>query len=134
MKIAVLTDIHANYRALETVIDHVERWNPDLVFVAGDIVNRGPRSECCKHKVEEKRINDGWKVIRGNHEDYVIERDDPDDPKSGVLFDMYQPVPEIAERAITPYSIRRIKRRRACDFRGMSTMFLFYYSTLSDET
>ena len=92
MKIAVLTDIHANYRALGTVIDHIERWDPDHVIVAGDFVNRGPRSECCKNKIEEKRLNDGWMVIRGNHEDYVIERDDPDDPKSGILFDMYQPV------------------------------------------
>lgn len=92
MKIAVLTDIHANYRALETVIDHIERWEPDHVFVAGDIVNRGPRSLCCMLKIEEKRHNDGWRVIRGNHEDYVIERDHPDDPKYGTLYDMYQPV------------------------------------------
>ena len=92
MKIAVLTDIHANYRALESVINHIERWEPDYVIVAGDIVNRGPRSLCCIQKIEEKRDNDGWQVIRGNHEDYVIERDHPDDPKFGTLYDMYQPV------------------------------------------
>ena len=62
MKIAVLTDIHANFRALETVIDHVERWNPDHIIVAGDIINRGPRSNCCKQVIEEKRLNDSWKV------------------------------------------------------------------------
>ena len=92
MKIAVLADIHANYRALETVIDHVERWKPDHVFIAGDIVNRGPRSLCCLQWIEEKRINDDWHVIRGNHEDYVIERDHPDDPKSGSLYEIFQPV------------------------------------------
>ena len=32
MKIAVLTDIHANYRALETVVEHVDRWGPDQVL------------------------------------------------------------------------------------------------------
>ena len=58
MKIAVLADIHANYRALETTIDHVERWKPDHVFVAGDIVNRGPRSLCCLQRIEEKHKND----------------------------------------------------------------------------
>jgi putative phosphoesterase len=92
MKIAVLADIHANYRALETVIDHVERWDPDYVFVAGDIVNRGPRSLCCLQWIEEKRKNNGWYVIRGNHEDYVIERDRPGDPKSGTLYELFQPV------------------------------------------
>ncbi len=92
MKIAVLADIHANYRALETTVDHVERWNPDFVLVAGDIVNRGPRSLCCLQMIEEKRKKAGWKVIRGNHEDYVIERDHPDDPKCGPQFEMFQPV------------------------------------------
>ena len=92
MKIAVLSDIHANYRALETVIDHIERWEPDYVIVAGDIVNRGPRSLCCIQKIEEKRHNQGWQVIRGNHEDYVIERDHPDDPKIGHVLRNVQPV------------------------------------------
>jgi len=72
MKIAILTDIHANYRALEAVLDHVERWNPDRVFVAGDTVNRGPRSADCFYLIEEKRKTENWQVIRGNHEDYVI--------------------------------------------------------------
>jgi len=92
MKIAVLTDIHANYRALETIVDHIDRWKPDQVIVAGDIINRGPRSLCCLQLISEKMQNQGWQVIRGNHEDYVIEREQPDDPKSGIQYEMYQPV------------------------------------------
>lgn len=92
MKIAVLADIHANFRALETVIDHVERWKPDTVLVAGDIVNRGPRSLCCLELIEKKRDNQSWQVIRGNHEDYVIHQDEPDAPKSGPLYEIFQPV------------------------------------------
>jgi len=72
MKLAILTDIHANYRALEAVIDHIERWLPDLVLVAGDIVNRGPRSADCFHLIEKKRKTENWQVIRGNHEGYVL--------------------------------------------------------------
>jgi predicted phosphodiesterase len=92
MKIAVLADIHANYRALEAVIDHIERWGPDHVFVAGDIVNRGPRSLCCLEWIEEKRQNESWRVIRGNHEDYVLQRERPDAPQSGPKFEMFKPV------------------------------------------
>jgi len=92
MKIAALADIHANYRALETVMDDIERWKPDAVFVAGDIVNRGPRSSCCLQQIEEKRHNSGWQVIRGNHEEYVIERDQPNDPKSGPFYEMIRPI------------------------------------------
>ena len=92
MKIAVLADIHANYRALEAVVDHVEDWNPDFVLVAGDTINRGPRSSCCYDLIEEKRKNHGWLVIRGNHEDYVLQRTDPNDPKSGWQYELFQPV------------------------------------------
>jgi len=92
MKIAALADIHANFRALETVIDHLERWEPDAVLVAGDIVNRGPRSLRCLEQIEEKRQTAGWQVIRGNHEDYVIERGHPNDPKSGPFYEMIRPI------------------------------------------
>ena len=91
MKIAVLSDIHGNYPALEAVTDHVERWQPDLVFVAGDIVNRGPRSHDCLQFLFIKQATDGWEIIRGNHEDYVISRGDPKDPKVGPQFELYQP-------------------------------------------
>jgi putative phosphoesterase len=92
MKIAVLADIHGNYRALETTIEHIECWEPDYVLVAGDIVNRGPRSLCCLQRIEEKRKNEGWLVIRGNHEDYVMQRDLPDAPQSGPRFEIFQPI------------------------------------------
>ena len=92
MKIAVLADIHGNCRALEAVTDHLERWKPDYVLVAGDIVNRGPRSLRSQEFIKEKQETDNWQVIRGNHEDYVIARDDPDDPKCGPLYEQFKPV------------------------------------------
>jgi predicted phosphodiesterase len=91
MRIAVLSDIHGNFPALERVTDHIENWKPDLVFVAGDIVNRGPRSHDCLKFLNNKKRESGWGIIRGNHEDYVISRADPEDPKSGPVYDLYQP-------------------------------------------
>ena len=134
MKIAVLTDIHANYRALETVIDHIEHWNPDHVIVAGDIVNRGPRSECCKQEIEEKRLYEGWKVIRGNHEDYVIERDSPDDPKSGILFDMYQPVHFAYHQLNQDTSfLRSLPNRISMEFLNFGTIRVCHASVLGNR-
>jgi putative phosphoesterase len=92
MKVAILSDIHANYRALETVINHVENWNPDVVIVAGDTINRGPRSSCCLKVIEEKRNNHGWHVIKGNHEDYVLERGQPSNPERMAAYNLDQPV------------------------------------------
>jgi len=80
MKIAVLADIHANLSALKTANDHIEIWNPDYVIIAGDLVNRGPRPLECFQFFRDKQLNYGWKLIRGNHEEYVLHNINPRTP------------------------------------------------------
>jgi predicted phosphodiesterase len=92
MKLGVLADIHGNFRALEAVTAHLERWQPDQVVVAGDIINRGPRSLDCLRFVQNKQRTDGWLTIRGNHEDYVISQAQPDTPHSGPVFEVFRNV------------------------------------------
>jgi putative phosphoesterase len=89
MKLAVLADIHANFVALQTVTEHIEAWRPDLVIVAGDVVNRGPRPLECLRFVQNKQQTRGWLTVRGNHEDYVIRYTQPDSP-TGLKFDIYR--------------------------------------------
>ena len=90
MKIAVLADIHGNLPALQVVVDHIERWRPDAVVVAGDIVNRGPRPLECLQIIQDRQRQEGWLAIRGNHEDYVIHHTVPDAPRSGPEFELYR--------------------------------------------
>ncbi len=90
MKLAVLADIHANLPALEAVTAALEAWGPDQVVVAGDVVNRGPRSPECLAFVQDKVQRAGWQVLKGNHEDYVIEQGNPDAPRTGPLFEVYR--------------------------------------------
>lgn len=73
MKIAVISDIHGNIPALETVTADIEQWQPDRVVVDGDIINRGPLSRACLEWVLARQKSDGWQIVRGNHEDYVLE-------------------------------------------------------------
>lgn len=85
MKLAVLADIHGNLAALQTVAEDIARWRPDAVAVAGDIVNRGPCSLACLRFVQARARDAGWRVIRGNHEGYVIRvAHDPDARPPGV--------------------------------------------------
>lgn len=72
MKIAVFADVHSNLDALETVLDHIDRWRPDRVLVAGDIINRGPNPRACTERVLDRAKAEDWAVIRGNHERYVL--------------------------------------------------------------
>lgn len=69
MKVAILSDIHGNLAALQRVADHVAGWQPDVVVVNGDTVNRGPHSRAAWQFV---RSQAGWQLLKGNHEEYVI--------------------------------------------------------------
>jgi predicted phosphodiesterase len=72
MRIVVLSDIHSNRTALQTVLATVDALTPDAVVVAGDIINRGPQPRICLEAVLDRRDRDGWHVLKGNHEDYVL--------------------------------------------------------------
>lgn len=88
MRIAVISDIHGNLPALRAVTQNVEMWGPDLVVVNGDIVNRGPLSMDCLRFVQEKRHRYGWRLLKGNHEDFLLEVSQPNMPKSGPGFEL----------------------------------------------
>ncbi|HQV69060.1 MAG TPA: metallophosphoesterase family protein [Thermoflexales bacterium] len=91
MKIAVLADIHSNYRALQAVADDIERWRPDMVVVAGDVINRGPMPVECLSFAREMEREEGWLLLRGNHEDYVIEHAQPSPEKmDGVKGEIFR--------------------------------------------
>lgn len=72
MKIAVLSDIHGNLAALHAIAEDIHRWQPDKIVVAGDIINRGPLPRQCLDFTLERERYSGWLVLRGNHEEYVI--------------------------------------------------------------
>jgi predicted phosphodiesterase len=72
MRLIVLSDIHANRMALHAVLSAVKHLAPDQVVVAGDVINRGPHSLACWSLIQEQRRTQGWQVIKGNHEDYVL--------------------------------------------------------------
>jgi predicted phosphodiesterase len=88
MKIAVLSDVHGNRPALLEAIADVQAWGPDRVVVAGDIVNRGPRSPECWALVQEMVRERGWLTVLGNHEEYVISHARPDAPLAGPQADI----------------------------------------------
>jgi len=90
MKIAVLSDIHGNLPALQTVAADIEAWQPDLVVVDGDIVNRGPLSLDCLKFVQQKQAEEDWRVVRGNHEDYLLACARPDAPRSGPEHELWR--------------------------------------------
>jgi predicted phosphodiesterase len=89
MKLAVLADIHSNWRALQAVADDLERWQPDRVVVAGDVINRGPRPVECLEFVLKMQRERGWLLVLGNHEEYVIHHAHPREPIAGAWIQIW---------------------------------------------
>ena len=55
-RIAVLSDIHGNLRALEAVAAEIRREKPDAVLVAGDLVLNGPDPNGCVDALRAPRV------------------------------------------------------------------------------
>lgn len=90
MKLAIIADIHSNFRALEAVADHLEHWRADLVVVAGDVVNRGAMPQACFDFVTARHREQGWHILRGNHEDYVVEHLGVKSHLKGIELEIYR--------------------------------------------
>ncbi len=49
MRVAVISDVHANEQALGVVLEEVDAWAPDAVWCLGDLVGYGPApNRCCE--------------------------------------------------------------------------------------
>jgi predicted phosphodiesterase len=72
MKVAVISDVQGNLPALETAVEHILSWRPELVVMAGDLINRGPSSLGCLEQFDGLRHSEGWLPVKGNHEDWVL--------------------------------------------------------------
>jgi putative phosphoesterase len=90
MKLAILADIHANLAALEAVVADIDRWQPDRVIVAGDVINRGPRPRECLDLILNRVRTQSWQCVLGNHEEYVLTHAAPDAPRSGLRFELHR--------------------------------------------
>ena len=88
MKIAIISDIHGNIPALEAVTADIEKWQPDQVVVDGDIVNRGPLSRDALEWVLARQKQENWHIVKGNHEDYVLECAAPDGVETGPAYEV----------------------------------------------
>jgi len=67
MKIAVISDIHANIYALEAVLRDIEKKQVDIIYCAGDLVGYAPFPNEVVELVRAKKIP----TVMGNYDDGV---------------------------------------------------------------
>ena len=70
MRVAVISDVHANYHALEAVLEQIDAARVDAVWCLGDTVGYGPRpNECCE-RVEARAD----RCLVGNHDLVALDK------------------------------------------------------------
>ena len=50
MKVGLISDIHGNKKALDVVLEQLEKENVDKIICMGDLVGGAPMSDCSKRK------------------------------------------------------------------------------------
>ena len=73
MKIAVLSDIHANLTALNAVLGDIKKENCDRIICLGDIVLAGPQP---KETLDFVREQPDWIIIQGNTDKLIADYGD----------------------------------------------------------
>jgi predicted phosphodiesterase len=64
VRVAILSDIHANAAALEAILDHAAALGHDATWVAGDLVGYGPDPDAVVERLEGL----GAICVMGNHD------------------------------------------------------------------
>ncbi len=70
MKLALISDIHANLAALEAVLKHLDSQAPDAIFCLGDLVGYGPQPNEVIDIIRSRNIP----CVEGNHDAGVTKR------------------------------------------------------------
>ncbi len=67
MRIAVISDIHANLPALQEVLAGIDMQKPDLVYCLGDLVNQNVWNNEVVEIIRERKIHS----VKGNHDEGI---------------------------------------------------------------
>ena len=73
MKVAVLSDIHGNWQALESVIADYQQEGCERVLCLGDLAMAGPQPGVVIDYIMNRAEN--WTVIKGNTDKMIAEFD-----------------------------------------------------------
>lgn len=70
MKIAVISDIHGNFQALDSVLEDMKKNHAEKVFCLGDLAMAGPQPRLIIDLISKKS---DWVVIQGNTDKMIAE-------------------------------------------------------------
>jgi putative phosphoesterase len=70
MRLGLIADVHADPRALESALRHLEHHGVDRILCAGDVVGYGDDADAAVALLRDRSVS----CIRGNHDRWALER------------------------------------------------------------
>lgn len=70
MRVAVVSDIHGNFTALDTVMEDIKKQKCEKIFCLGDLAMAGPQP---RKVIEFVKNQDNWTVIQGNTDKLICD-------------------------------------------------------------
>jgi protein phosphatase len=67
MRVAIFSDVHGNYTALDAVLRDIKKQNPDLIFFAGDLCVDGSQPSSCVQRLRTEDIS----CVYGNNDLFI---------------------------------------------------------------
>lgn len=128
MRVALISDIHANEIALRAVLADIGRLRVDEIVCLGDVATLGPRPGAVIEMLRES----GCACIMGNHDEFLI------DPALIRAYSEQKPVIEAVEWCRNELGredldfMRGFERTRQIHLDDRSTLFVFHGSPLSN--
>jgi putative phosphoesterase len=127
VRVALISDIHANEIALRAVLADIGRARIDEIVCLGDVATLGPRPGAVIEVLREC----GCACIMGNHDEFLI------DPALVRAYSEHKPVIEAVEWCRSELGredldfVRGFERTRRIRLDDRSTLFVFHGSPLS---
>lgn len=86
MKVAVISDIHGNMQALETVLEDIKKEQCDKIFCLGDLAMAGPEPIKAIEAIKKLYDEDKLELIQGNTDELIGNFSAEITEKLGALF------------------------------------------------
>jgi predicted phosphodiesterase len=121
-KIAIITDIHANINALETIFYDISVKGCNEIIHLGDSVDIGPEPK----KTLEMLINNNVTLILGNHEQYYLKKgvNLPSNIKNNELEHYRWTYKELGDHYIN--NVKNLPLRVEREINGYKVVFIHY--------
>ena len=127
MRIALVSDIHANEVALRAVLASIDREGVDALVCLGDVATLGPRPEAVIQILRDRKC----RCIMGNHDEFLIE------PSLIERYSDEKPITEAVSWCRSELAsddldfVRGFERSFEIGLGGDATLFLFHGSPRS---